>query len=125
MRKLLVLFFVLTLSACASINNPLNLTRLAQIESAYGIALSAAVGYYRLYKINRCTQSRPESVANICARRSVVVALQQADKKAQVALTSAQRFVRANPTLNAGAVIDAAQLAVDAMRQIEQINGVY
>lgn len=126
MKRLLVSALVaLSVSACATLQNPINLTRLAQVESAYGIALSLAVGYYQLYKINRCTTTHLESATNICARRSVVVKLQQADRTAQISLQAARKFVNDNPTLDAGALIDAASLAVDAFRQVETANGVH
>lgn len=123
MRKLAIVLCV-GLAACARIQNPLNVTRLAQTESAYGIALSAAVGYYSVYKINRCTKARPESAMNICARRSVVVKLQQADRSAQIALDAARDFVTNNPTLDAGSIISAAALAVETFRKVETDNGV-
>lgn len=125
MKRLLIAILALSVSACATLQNPINTTRLAQVESAYGIALSLAVGYYELYKVNRCTTTRLESATNICARRSVVIKLQQADRTAQVALQSAQKFVHNNPNLDAGALIDAANLAVDAFRQVEAANGVH
>ena len=122
--KKLWLCLVLVLAGCASIQNPLNITRLADIESAYGIVLAAANAYRTVYTINPCTRSHPESATNYCARRSVVILLQGADRKAQIALRSARIFVANNPTLDAGSVIGVAQLAIDAMRQIEQQNGV-
>lgn len=123
MRKL-ALVFVLFLTACATIQNPINTARLTSVESAYGVALSAAVGYYELYKVNRCTTSRPESPTNFCARRSVIVALQQADLKAQAAMQAARRFVIQNPTLDASFIITAAEAALSLFQAIEQQNGI-
>lgn len=124
MRKFIFLLVAFALSACATIQNPLNVTKLAQIESAYGIALAAAVGYYELYKVNRCTVLRPESPTNFCARRSVVVKLQAADRKAFIAMHAARVFVHNNPNLDASSYISAASLAIGAMRQVEELNGV-
>jgi hypothetical protein len=120
----IVLALCLVLAGCSTFQNPINTTRLAEVESAYGIALSAAVAYRSLYNINRCTASKPESATNICARRSVVLSLQKADREAQVALAAARTFVNNNPTLDASSVINVASQAVGVMRDIESINGI-
>lgn len=118
MRKILLALLCLVVAGCASIQNPLNITRLAQVESAYGLALSAASGYRALYEINRCTVSRPESATNICARRSVVLKLQAADLKAQAALKFASEFTHNNPTIDASSMIGAASSAVAAFKLV-------
>lgn len=123
-RIIISLIVALSLSGCATANNPLTLGRLASLESAYGIALSAAVGYYELYRVRRCTTSAPFSPTNICAMRSVVVRLQQADIRAQAALQAARKFSAQNPTLDASAIINAAELAVSTFQQIERQNGI-
>lgn len=106
------------------INNPLNAERLAQVEAAYGLVLSGAVAYRRLYQTNRCTTTRPESLTNICARRSVVDRLRSADRQAITAIRAARRFVQENPTIDASAVISAAQIAVEAFRSTAIAGGV-
>lgn len=124
MKRLAALCFAFALTACATFPNPLTPSRLVQIESAYGVALAAAVGYYELYKRNRCTVTKPESFDNYCARRSVVIRLQQLDLRAQAAMQAAQRFVKRNPTLDASSVIDAAQTAIGAFQQFEAQAGI-
>lgn len=124
MKKLGVLFVALWLTACATIQNPLTNVRLVQLESAYGVALSVAVGYYELYKVNRCTKTRPESVTNYCARRSVVVALQKADIKAGEAIQTARKFVIQYPTFDATNIISAAEFALAGMQDVITKNGV-
>lgn len=125
MRKLLIALVALALAGCATIQNPLNITRLAQVESTYGIALSAANAYRTLYQVNRCKKGQLEAYNNVCARRSVVLQLQAADRKAKIALDAARAFVVNNPTVDAGSLIAAAQLAVDAFQKIEADNGVH
>lgn len=126
MKKLLILG-LLFLTACSTplfqpVANPLNANRLAEIEASYGIALSAAVAYRRL---PLCKKSSPfNAIKNICAKRSIIVQLQNADAKAQITLTSARRFVAENPTLDAFNLISAAQNAVMTLQAIEAANGV-
>jgi hypothetical protein len=100
----------------ASAPNPVTAEDFAAIESAYGVALAGAVAYR-----NRplCKKTALESVSNLCARRSIIVRMQDADRRAQVALGSARVFIRDNPTLDAGALISAAKAAVGAFTQIQ------
>lgn len=119
--KIVALALALFLGGCAtfnpfgSINNPLTPNRLAQVEAAYGIALSAAVGYRRA-----CAQ-------RILARATcgpIVALLQRSDRRAQVAIKAARTFTRRNPTLDATSVVSNAALAVQAFRDLQQQNGV-
>jgi hypothetical protein len=128
-RILAIVFLGISLAGCAStggiegltrlattgIANPVTPAALSDVKNAYGIALAAAVAYRER---PRCTKTHLESVTNLCARRSIVVKLQQADLKAQAALANADMFVADNPTLNAGSVIQAASLAVSAFQGV-------
>jgi len=125
MKRIVVLCLALWLTSCATFNNPLTISRLASLESAYGIALSGAVAYYELYKTNRCTKAHPfNPISNLCAARSIVVRLQQADIRAQSALQAARKFVINNPTIDATALLDAAQVAIGAFQQVQQQSAV-
>lgn len=115
-RIILALTLALSVAACATIPNPISTTSLATIESAYGVALAGAVAYRNR---PRCTTSALESVSNLCARRSIVLKLQAADRKAQVALGKATIFIKNNPTLDASSLLQAAQGAVDVLNQIQ------
>ena len=124
-RLFALLLLVPLLAGCAhnpdgslitSIPNPVTNTQLATLESAYGVALAGAVAYRNR---PRCTKTALESVSNICARRSVVVRMQQADKTAQVAIGRARGFVIANPTLDASSLIQAAQDAIAVFSSIQ------
>jgi ABC-type sugar transport system substrate-binding protein len=121
MKKIIVLSLGLILSACATYQNPINTSELATVESAYGVALAVAVGYSRL---PLCKTGTTTSLTNTCARRSIVVKLQAADRTAEIALTQARNFVKNNPTLNAISVITAAKAAVGAFQSVEATNGV-
>lgn len=114
MRKLLILGFALVLSACATINNPLTVNRLAALESAYGVVLSAAVAYR-----NSCARG---ALPRSC--RPIVVELQKAGSIAQQRVVSLRAFVRQNPTLDAGSLLQAAESAVDTFTQVAQVYGV-
>lgn len=121
MKKWLVIACLPALAACGSIQNPINNNDLAAVVSAYGAALSIANGYKSL---PLCKTGTTASITNVCARRSVIVTLQQADLKAQVALKAAINFTNANPQLSATSFISAAQTAVGVFQQLETANGV-
>ncbi len=130
MKKLASLVIVgMLLSGCATpfgtkvgevfttgIANPITTTQIYNLEAAYGVALSGAVAYRER---PRCTKTALESISNICARRSIVVKLQDADRKAQIALANLKNFVNANPTFDASALFDAATTAVTTFNQLQ------
>lgn len=114
MRKLLGLVLVLFIAGCATMSNPLTVNRLAALESAYGVVLSAAVGY-----------------RNACARKALPVScrpitaeLQKAGLVAQARIVSLRAFVRENPTVDASTLLVAAESAVDAFQQVATVYGV-
>lgn len=134
MKKVLIAAFVaLSLGGCVngkvlgvipplgSVKNPVSVTRFATIEATYGIALTAANAYADRYrKGNRCTTTRLESLTNLCARRSIVLKMQAADRDARIAMGRAKTFITANPTLDATSLLDAAAAAVSTFQQITQ-----
>lgn len=112
--KYIAILFTLALSACATIQNPIGITDLASVESAYGVALSVAVGYH-----DSCAK---KLIPRSC--RAIVVKLQAADRVAQAALVRARSFVKNNPTLGAGSVIQIAKDAVDDFILLENMYGI-
>ncbi len=115
-RFLVAALIALSLGACATVKNPITSSQLATIESSYGVVLSGAVAYRNR---PRCTKMALESVSNICARRSIVLRMQAADRTAQVALGRARAFVTNNPTLDASSLLQAAQDAVSIFAAIQ------
>lgn len=137
LRRVLVAIMLIAiapgLGACAalykanglSIANPVTNNRIYDIEAGYGVVLTAAKVYVDNYRAGkRCTVQKPESLTNLCSRRSVVIKIQQADANAQVAIAKAKGFILRNPTLDPSSVLDAAQTAVDTLRTINAQNGV-
>ena len=141
MKKLLLaLFLVLPLAACASgpgnkvldaaftlattgVANPITNTRFVTLESAYGIALSAADGYIRRYREGyRCTKTRLESISNPCSRRSVALRMQAGIRKASVAVGKARSFLINNPHLDPGEILSAAEAAVGELSALTTSN---
>jgi len=114
MKKTLAIFLALGLSACATMNNPLTLNTVASIESAYGVALSAAVAYHDL-----CAKRQ---IPASC--RNVVVQLQAADRKTQGALAAVRALAAAGPTVDATSAIAAAQAALAQFQAVETAYGV-
>ena len=126
-RIILALTLSLCLAGCAgtlpSVKNPVTPTSLYDIKAAYAIAEAGADTYIQRYRDgHRCTKTALESVTNLCSRRSIVLKMQDADRKAQIALGRVDAFVRDNPMLDATSVISAAQSAVAAFYQIQQGN---
>lgn len=115
MKKVLALALTISLAGCAglSIQNPISTTTLAQAESTYGIALSAAVAYR-----NSCAQ---KLIPSTC--RATVQKIQVYGASAQSAMLKARNFVRANPTLDPSAMISAASITVEAFRDIIPPSG--
>jgi hypothetical protein len=107
----------------ASVTNPVTPMSLYDLKATYAIAQAGADTYIQRYRDGfRCTKTRLESVTNLCSRRSIVVKMQDADRKAGIALGRVEVFVRDNPTIDASAVLAAAQSAVTAFYQIQQGN---
>lgn len=119
MKRFLLKYIILVgaLSGCAQIQNPISLNELAAAESAYGVALSAAVAYRSL---PLCKASVPAP----CAKRDVILELQEADKKVQGAIIAVNNFVRDNPELSAASLVAAAQKAIADFQRIEAVYGV-
>ncbi len=137
MKKLLiVLGLSLSLSGCvngpngtkiflptASVANPVTPMSLYDLKATYAIAQAGADTYIQRYRDGfRCTKTKLESVTNICSRRSIVVKMQDADRKAGIALGRVEIFIRDNPTIDASSVLSAAQASVTAFYQIQQGN---
>ena len=116
MKRIIPFLLIFALAGCATVQNPISVSSLATIESAYGVALAGAVAYRNR---PRCTKTALESISNLCARRSIVLKLQAADRQAQIALGKATIFIKNNPTLDASALLAAAQASVDALNQIQ------
>ena len=133
-RAILTVLFAASLAGCAtlpngtkvflptaSIANPVTPTSMYDIKATYAIAQAGADTYIQRYRDGfRCTKTHLESVTNPCSRRSIVLKMQAADRTAQIALGKADAFIANNPTIDASAVISAAQLAVTAFYQIQQ-----
>src|SRR5436190_22597327 len=134
MKQLTAVILMLLLGACATlpdgskvflptatVKNPVLPASLYDVKATYAIAQSGAVAYIDRYRQgHRCTTTALESPANLCSRRSVVIKLQNADRTAQIALGRVDAFIRDNPTIDASAVIYAAQSAVTAFYEIQK-----
>lgn len=125
MRKYIVVFAVgALLASCASNPNPANMDQLQKVEAGYGVLLSAAANYRELYNTNPCTKAKPLSTSNFCASRSVILILQDADKKVELAIKDAKDFIKNNPKVDAVVYISAAMSAVNDFKALEAQNGV-
>lgn len=118
MKKILAILFVsIFVSSCSLYkDNPIDRNELAAMYSGYGIALSAAVAYRNL---PLCVKGGTK----ICAKREVIVKIQNADKKVQLALNEASNFVRNYPKLSPIAYIEAAKSSIKVFQAVLVENG--
>lgn len=104
-----------------SVKNPISTDDFYLAKTAYA-ALALPVANYR--ELPLCKKSKPFSLAYICAKRSVIVKLQELDAKAYDALTTAEAYINSNQTLNLASLISAAKIAVDTYKKYAADNGV-
>ncbi len=134
MKKLLAVFLIaFSLGGCASnpftdrinlfasVQNPISTDDFYLAKTAYA-SLALPVANYR--ELPLCKKSKPFSITNICAKRSVVVRLQELDANAYEALTTAENYIASNQTLKLSSLIDAAKVAVAAYKKYALNNGV-
>jgi hypothetical protein len=125
MKIIAVCLLALSLTACAGIPspivNPVTTTSLYDVEAVYGTTLVGAVAYRNL---PLCKKSNPFSASNICAYRSIIVKMQAADRKAQIAIVAGRKFITQNPTIDATSVINIAANAVATFQSIVNENRV-
>lgn len=98
-----------------NIGSQVNLNTLEGIVSGYGILLNAENTYKAL---PLCKTGTTPSVTNICAKRSIIVRLQNADKLANTAVNQAVGFVKANPSVDPTQYLSAAQSALTALQTV-------
>ncbi|CAM5425990.1 Lipoprotein OS=Afipia felis OX=1035 GN=NCTC12722_02661 PE=4 SV=1 [Afipia felis] len=124
MRKLIAVAAMLcglALAGCQTtlpslnISNAVAMNTVYGIENAYGIAVNAANAYKAL---PLCKTGTTPSATNICARRSVIVNLQNAMGRARLAVNNAVAFQKAYPTLDVTNVVAAAQTALNDVRAV-------
>lgn len=134
MKKLLAVFLItFSLGGCASgdianrfnlftsIQNPISNDDFYYAKTAYA-ALALPVANYR--ELPLCKKSKPFSLAYICARRSVIVKLQELDAIAYEALKTADEYIASNQTINLASFVSAAKIAVAAYKKYATDNGV-
>jgi hypothetical protein len=105
----------------ASVQNPVSKDDFYLAKTAYA-ALALPVANYR--ELPLCKKSKPFSLAYICAKRSVIVKLQELDTKAYDALATAEAYINSNQTLNLASLISAAKIAVNTYKKYAADNGV-
>lgn len=104
-----------------AVKNPISTDDFYLAKTAYA-ALALPVANYR--ELPLCKKSKPFSLAYICAKRSVIVKLQDLDSKAYDALATAEAYINSNQTLNLASLISAAKIAVDTYKKYATDNGV-
>lgn len=130
MRKIVfVVTLTLSLAGCASlpgplgdairtltttIDNPVGPVDIYRVKNTYAAALEVAAEYRRYCWSQPYAALMKDPIAKpICAgRRQIVRAFQKADEKAFFAISAAENFVAANPTLSAASLVSAAWQAV-------------
>lgn len=98
-----------------NLDTAVTLNTIYGIENAYGVAVNAANAYKAL---PLCKTGTVPSATNICAKRSVIVNLQAAMRRAQVAVNNAVAFQKTYPTVDVTNVVSAARAALLDVQQI-------
>jgi hypothetical protein len=121
MKKLVIaLAFAIGVAGCSSlptlnIGNQVNLNTIEGVVSGYGILLNAENTYKAL---PLCKTGTTPSITNVCAKRSIIVRLQSADKIANTAVNTAVSFVKSNPSVDPSQYLTAAQNALTALQTV-------
>jgi len=125
MRKLVAATAVvssLALAGCQTaslpslnLNTAVTLNTIYGIENAYGVAVNAANAYKAL---PLCRTGTVPGAANICAKRSVIVNLQAAMRKARLAVNNLVAFRKAYPSVDITDMLSAAQSALIGVQQV-------
>lgn len=102
MRKIIALFLVLGLAACATVKNPVTNARLYQAELAYDGGLKT----FNKYKDLCAQRVIPSSCRTYVNRGQVAIA------KVRKARREVEIFVDTNPNLDASSVVLAFEVAV-------------
>jgi hypothetical protein len=105
----LALVLALSLAGCATYKNPVSLTTQYDIEAAYLTAEDLAVVYLAL---PLCHTGQVATLQLPCARRSLVVKIQNTGAKVQAAIVALRNFTKNNPSLNNATALLAAQQAL-------------
>ncbi len=120
-RRLLVVWLLAALAACASLEAETPAQRVFALKSDYRAALAVAVAV-AYESLPRC----PIVTTPFCSEPGVVSLLRQADRQAELALDGAEQVVR-SPATSESAValaLEAARSAVAVLRQILIDEGV-
>jgi hypothetical protein len=119
MKKYIALLLVGSLGACnlptLNVASQVNLNTMQGVVAGYGIVLQAELTYKSL---PLCRTGTTPSATNICAKRSLIVRLQSADRVANTAINTAASFISTNPTIDPSQYISAASNAVTALQTI-------
>lgn len=114
MKNVFLLAFLIPLSGCAPLFQPIDISTttsrntLFGIVNGYGVALSAENAYKNL-----CVQDLADKDC-----RSTILKMQAADSKAVKTMGAANDFIKKYPTVSAENLIDAAKDAVDDFKKI-------
>lgn len=132
-RLLIVPLLLLGLAGCAgtpagnfirvatsTVVNPVSTTDIYRANNVYAATLEIANAYRKYCWSKPYAVLMQDPIAKpVCQnRRPVVRDIQAADDKAFLAIQTATRFVRDNPTLNASSVISAMWSAVNAYQSL-------
>ena len=132
MKKIIIPFLLaLSLAGCAgigtafnvatsTITNPISSVDIYRVKNVYAASLQLAADYRTACWSKPYAVLMADPIAGpVCkSRRAVVRKIQAADAVASVAVRRADAFVKNNPTLNAGTVINEAWSAVTAFQAV-------
>lgn len=119
MRKIAVLILTLALGGCwdpfASINNPVGINTLYDLEAGYYTAEQVALVYMAF---PLCRTGMVSTLASPCGRRSVKLQIQQKGEATHNAVLLVRNFSKNNPTLNPITLIQNASVILASFQSV-------
>lgn len=107
--------------ATVGIKNPVSYEALAGAEAAVATARTGAIAYLGLPV---CRYGTAVTISNVCSKPDVRREIKLYNRKVNVALTNARKFVRQNPTVNAQSVISLVYQAIDDLNAVKARNAI-
>lgn len=121
-RLVAIVVAVSFLAGCQSTKNPVSQKNIFEVEAGYDATFLVPASAYS--RLPLCAAGTTISASNVCASKSVLGKLQQADRNVQASFTAARNYVTAHPTLDASAYLTAAILAVSAAEALAVQNNI-
>lgn len=107
--------------ATVGVKNPVSYEALAGAEAAVTTARSGAIAYLGL---PICRYGTATTISNACSKPDVRREIKAYNRKVQIAIVNARKFVRNKPTVNASDVIALVYQSISELNAAKARNGI-